>query len=59
VPIDVQSGGNPNVFAADQSYYAYVLYAKPTLHQTYGLYIGTGLSQAAALATVVTGIVTP
>ena len=50
---------NLNVFTAGQSYYFYVLYAKPTLHQTYSLYIGTGLSQTAALATVVTGIVTP
>ena len=50
---------NPNVFVASQSYYIYVLYSKPSLHQTYSLYIGTGLSQAAAFATVTTGIVTP
>ena len=68
VPLEVQeapppTGGtqvtNPNVFAAGQSYYIYVLYAKPSLHQTYSLYIGTGLSQTEALATIVTGIVTP
>ena len=68
VPLDVQEaappqGGtqvtNPNVFVAGQSYYIYVLYAKPSLHQTYSLYIGTGLSQAGAFATVTTGIVTP
>jgi G8 domain len=59
VPSEVQKVANQNVFVAGQSYYIYVLYAKPTLHQTYSLYIGTGLSQAEALATVVTGIVTP
>jgi len=50
---------NLNVFSAGQSYYFYVLYAKPTLHQTYSFYIGAGLSQDAALATVVTGVVNP
>jgi hypothetical protein len=59
LPVEVQTGGNPNVFAANQSYYVYVLYAKPSLHQTYSLYIGIGLSDAEALTTVVTGIVTP
>jgi hypothetical protein len=55
----VTAVSNLNVFAAGVSYYFYVLYAKPTLHQTYSLYIGTGLSQSAALATLVTGIVSP
>ena len=70
VPLEVQtappppiSGGtqvtNPNVFVAGQSYYFYVLYSKPSLHQIYSIYIGTGLSQTDALATVTTGIVNP
>jgi len=50
---------NLNVFAAGQPYYFYVLYSKPTLHQTYSLYIGTNLASSDALAAVVTGIVTP
>jgi hypothetical protein len=50
---------SPNVFSAGQSYYIYVLYSKPSLHQTYSMYIGTGLSQSTALATVTTGVVDP
>jgi len=67
VPLSVQQttppGGipvsSPNVFVANQTYYFYVLYAKPSLHQTYSLYIGKGLTESAAFATVTTGYTTP
>ncbi len=55
----IQAINNLNVFAAGQSYYFYVLYSKPTLHQTYSLYIGTGLSSSDGTAAVTTGIVNP
>jgi hypothetical protein len=62
VPYSVQmpTGGtisSPNVFDAGQTYYVYVLYAKPSLHQTYSFFIGTGLSTEAASAAVTTGFV--
>jgi hypothetical protein len=55
----IQQVNNLNVFAAGQPYYFYVLYSKPTLHQTYSLYIGTGLNSSAATGAVTTGIVNP
>ena len=34
---------NPTSFAVGQTYYTFLLYAKPTTIQTYQMYIGTGL----------------
>jgi hypothetical protein len=69
VPLATQLGSNtgpdtkpiayPNVFLAGHAYYIYVLYAKPSLHQTYSMYIGTGLSSAAGEGAIATGIVNP
>ena len=62
VPNSIQNptgNGNPNVFQANSSYYVYVLYAKPSLLQTYSFYIGTGLSNTEAESTITTGIVNP
>ncbi len=68
VPLGVQTGPpppggtqvtNPNVFAAGQSYYVYVLYAKSSLHQTYTMYIGTLPKKEDGKATVQTGTVDP
>ncbi len=50
---------NVNVFAPGQTYYIYFLYATPTLHQTYSLYVGKGLSSSDVTANVHTGIVDP
>jgi hypothetical protein len=51
--------GNPNVFAAGQTYYVYLLYATTSLHQTYSMYIGKDLSVVDGEASVKTGVVKP
>ncbi|HTD57056.1 MAG TPA: hypothetical protein VK670_16815, partial [Silvibacterium sp.] len=40
VPASMHTGGNPNVFKAGQTYYVFFLYATPSFHQTYTMYIG-------------------
>jgi hypothetical protein len=35
--------GNPTAFSSGQTYYTFLLYAKPTTIQTYQMYVGTGL----------------
>jgi hypothetical protein len=51
--------GYSNVFQAGQTYWFYVLYAKPSLHQTYSMYIGKNLSENDAVALVQTGLMEP
>ncbi len=45
IPAGLQPS-NPNVFVAGQIYYFYVLYASPSLHQIYSMYVGTGYRAA-------------
>jgi hypothetical protein len=69
VPLDVQMAGNTgtntkpvvnyNLFSAGQSYYVYLLYAKPSLTQKYSFYIGKGLQLSDAQALITAGIVNP
>jgi G8 domain len=40
VPASQQNVGNRNVFKANQTYYVFFLYATPSLHQTYTMYLG-------------------
>jgi hypothetical protein len=57
VPTSIQ--GSSNVFQPGQTYWFYVLYAKPSLHQTYSMFIGTDLNPSDALDLVKTGRVDP
>ena len=46
-----------NDFMSGHSYYVYLLYAKPSTHQNYSIYIGKQLAQPDALASVTPGLV--
>jgi hypothetical protein len=48
-----------NLFQAGQTYWFYFVYAKPSLHQTYSMYIGPGLSEDTAVGLVRTGLMDP
>src|SRR4029077_11103835 len=43
----IKQAGSPhkNIFEADRTYYVLFVYATPTTHQTYQLYVGTGLAE--------------
>jgi hypothetical protein len=49
---------NPtNNFIGGQSYYVYLLFATPATHQNYSIFIGKGMGEDAALASVTAGMV--
>ena len=54
VPLNAQNVANPNVFLAGHPYYIYFLYATPSFHQTYSMYIGK-VSEQQGLAAVTPG----
>jgi hypothetical protein len=49
---------NLNVFQANQTYYVFLLFAKPTTTQTYQLYVGPGFNPSTGVAMVQADITT-